>query len=90
MKFVVLSQLTDDGAETVKDKPQRIKEVNAELKNMGVEVLDQYAILGEYDFLNIVEAPDNKTLAKAMLQLAARGTIRTKSMPAIPIDEFIG
>lgn len=89
MKFVVLSRLTDEGAKTLKERPQRIKEVNQELEKMGVKVLEQYAVFGEYDFVNIVEASDNATVMKAMLELASRGTIRTVTMPALPVDELI-
>jgi len=56
---------------------------------MGVNVLEQYAVLGEYDFISIVEAENSKVLAKAMLELTSRGTVKTISMPAIPVDEFI-
>lgn len=84
-----MSTLTDEGWKTVKDKPERIKEVNQELENLGVKVLYQYATLGQYDFVNIVDAPDNKTIAKVSIELGSRGTIQIKSMPAIPINEFI-
>jgi len=87
--YILLSKLTDEGWKTVKDRPERIKEVNRELESMGVKVLQQYAALGEYDFVNIVEAADNKTIAKVSIELGSRGTIRLKTMPAIPIDEFI-
>lgn len=89
MRFVVLSRLTDEGAKTLKEKPQRIKEVNQELEKMGVKVVEQYAVFGEYDFVNIIEATDNATVMKAMIELASRGTIRTVTMPAIPVDELI-
>jgi uncharacterized protein with GYD domain len=88
-KYVVISTLTDEGAKTLKSKPSRVKEVNQELENMGVKVLEQYAVLGSFDFLNIVEAPDEVTIARAMVELASRGTIRTQTMPIIPIDEFL-
>jgi uncharacterized protein with GYD domain len=80
--------LTEDGAKTVRERPQRILEVNKELETMGVRVLEQYAVLGEYDFVSIVEAESNSVLAKAMLELVSRGTIRTISMPAIPVEDF--
>ena len=89
MKFVVLFRLTDEGAETIVDNPERIKEVNEELEKMGLKVLEQYAVFGEYDFVNIVEADDNATVMKAMVELSSRGTIRTVTMPAIHVDEFI-
>jgi len=84
-----MSTLTDEGWKTVKEKPERIKEVNREIEKYGVKVLYQYATLGPYDFVNIIEAPDNKTIARVSIELGARGTVQIKSMPAIPIDEFI-
>ena len=69
--FVVLSNLTDEGAKTLKQKPKRIREVNNELESMGVKILNQYVTLGEYDFVNIVEAPDNLTLTTALIELAS-------------------
>ena len=88
-QYILLSNLTDDGWETIKEKPERIREVNRELAAFGVKVISQYATLGEYDFVNIVEAPDNKTVAKVSVELGSRGTIQIKTMPAIPIGEFI-
>ena len=87
--FIMLSTLTDDGASTIVDEPGRIKAVNEELSAMGVKVLSQYAVLGPYDFVNVVEAPDNMTVAKASAKLSRRGSVRLLTMPAIPIDEFI-
>jgi len=87
--YILMSTLTDNGWKTVKDKPERIKEVNRELENYGVKVLHLYATLGPYDFVNIVDAPDNNRIAKISIELGSRGTIQIKSMPAIPIDEFI-
>lgn len=87
--YILLSNLTDEGWKTVRSRPERIKEVNKELEAFGVKVLKQYATLGAYDFVNIVEAPDNKTLAKVSIELGSRGTIQISTMPAIPIDEFI-
>ncbi|MCS7143735.1 MAG: GYD domain-containing protein [Archaeoglobaceae archaeon] len=89
MRYIVLSRLTDEGAKTLKEKPQRIKEVNQELEKMGVKVLEQYAVFGEFDFVNIIEASDNALVMKAMIELASRGTIRTVTLPAIPVDELI-
>lgn len=88
-QYILLSNLTDEGWKTVKAKPERIKEVNRELEAFGVRVIKQYAVLGPYDFMNIVEAPNNETIAKVSIELGARGTIKILSMAAIPIDEFI-
>jgi len=87
--YVILSRLTDEGAETLKEKPERVREVNQELERMGVKVIQQYVVFGEFDFVNIVEAKDNVTVMKAMVELASRGTIRTVTMPAVPVEEFL-
>ena len=88
--FIVLSKLTDEGSKTLKKKPERIKEVNKELEeNFNVKVLDQYVVLGEYDFVNIVEAPSMEDVLKAMVELTRRGTVRTQTMPAIKVDDLI-
>lgn len=87
--YILLSSLTDEGWKTVREKPERIREVNRELQAFGVRVISQYAVLGAYDFVNIVEAADNETIARVSIELGARGTIKIVSMAAIPIDEFI-
>ena len=87
--YILLSKLTDEGWKTVREKPERIKEVNKELEAMGVKVIHQYATLGQYDFANIVKASDNETIARISLEMGSRGTIQIMSVPAIPIDEFI-
>ena len=87
--FAVFSKLTDDGAKTILKNPERIKEVNREIEEKGVKVIAQYVILGDYDFLNIVEAPDETTLLRVLVDLNSRGTIRTSTYRLIPVDEFI-
>ena len=87
--FIMLSTLTDEGAETITENPDRIKEVNLEVESLGVKVLHQFATLGQYDFVSIVEAPDNETIARVSAELSSRGSIRLQTLPAIPIDTFI-
>lgn len=87
--YILLSTLTDEGWETVKTRPERIREVNREIEAFGAKVINQYAVLGPYDFVNIVEAPDNKTIARVSVELGSRGTVQIRSLPAIPIEEFI-
>jgi uncharacterized protein with GYD domain len=87
--YIMLSTLTPEGVQTVKNNPQRIKEVNREVEQIGAKVLAQWATLGQFDFVNVIEAPDDKTMAKVSLELGSRGTARYQSMAAIPIDEFI-
>jgi uncharacterized protein with GYD domain len=87
--FILLSSLTDEGAQTVKREPDRIRAVNQELDRMGVHVVSQWAVLGPYDFVNVVEAPDNVTIARVSALLAARGSVRIMTLPAIPVEEYI-
>ena len=87
--FILLSTLTVEGAQTIKEEPERIRVVNQELERMGVHVVSQWAVLGPYDFVNVVEAPDVLSVARISAALASRGTVRIMSLPAIPIDEFI-
>jgi uncharacterized protein with GYD domain len=88
-RYIIISNLTDEGAKTLKKNPGRVKEVNSELEDMGVKVLDQYAVLGNFDFLTIVEADDDTTVTKAVVEIASRGSIKTATYKAVPIDEFI-
>lgn len=88
-KYILLSTLTPEGQKTLKTKPERIKEVNKEIEAFGVKVVEQYAVLGPYDFVNIVEAPDNDSVFKMSVELGSRGTIKILSMPAVPIDHLI-
>jgi uncharacterized protein with GYD domain len=87
--YVMLSTLTDEGAKTIKQNPGRIKEVNKEIEALGVKVVAQYAVLGPYDFVNIVEAPDNETVTRVSAELASRGSVKIQTLAAIPIDDFI-
>ena len=87
--YIMLTTLTPEGVQTVKNNPQRIREVNHELEQLGGEVKAQWATLGTYDFVNVVEAPDEATMARISLELGSRGTARYESMVAIPIDDFI-
>jgi uncharacterized protein with GYD domain len=87
--YLMLTNLTDEGRKTVKEKPERIKEVNKEVEKMGVKILSQYALLGGYDFMNIIEGPDNQTVAKGAVELGARGTLQTTTLAALSIDDFI-
>ncbi len=87
--YILLSRLTPDGRKTLRERPYRIREVDEELERMGVRVLEQYATLGQYDFVNIVEAPDNETIGEVSVDLCSRGTLDLITMPAIDVDKFI-
>jgi len=87
--YVMLTTLTDEGRKTIRESPSRIKEVNKEVEAMGAKILTQYVLLGPYDFVNIMEAPDNRTMSRIALELGARGTLQTVTMAALTLDEFI-
>src|SRR5919107_1718590 len=87
--FVMLSTLTPEGVQTLKSNPQRIREVNKEIEQLGATVTAQWAVLGRYDFVNIVEAPDEKTIARVSMELGSRGTAHYETLSAIPVDDFI-
>ncbi len=88
--YVMLTTLTDEGRRTIKENPKRLKEVNKEVEAMGVKIVAQYALLGPYDFINILEAPDNKTVSRVAIELGSRGTLQTMTMAAMTIDELTG
>ena len=86
--FVMLTNLTPEGVQTLKSNPNRVKEVNKEVEQLGVTVKEQWATLGQYDFITIIEAPDEKTMAKVSVELGSRGTMKSQSLAAIPIEEL--
>ena len=87
--YVILSTLTDEGRKTIKEKPKRILEVNKELEKMGIKVKEQYAVLGPYDFVSIIEAKDNETVMKMSVELGARGSVHLLSLAAIPVAQMV-
>ena len=88
--YVMLSTLTDEGRKTLNSNPKRLQEVNKEVESMGVKILAQYALLGPYDFINILEAPDNKAISRIAIELGSRGTLQTMTMAAMPVDDLSG
>jgi uncharacterized protein with GYD domain len=87
--YVLLSTLSPEGVQTIKNNPQRIREVNKEIEQLGATVKAQWAVLGRFDFVNVVEAPDEATMARVSMELGSRGTARYESLTAIPVDDFI-
>ena len=87
--YLMLTKLTDQGRKTMLSNPSRIKEVNDEVKGMGAQILAQYYLLGSYDFVNILSAPDDWTIARVAMELGSRGTLETTTMPAFGIDDLV-
>ena len=86
--YIMLTRLTSDGVKTVKDNPSRVQEVNKEVEQLGIKVINQWATLGEYDFVTVVEAPDEKAMAKLSVEMGSRGTVMNETMTAIDAEEF--
>jgi uncharacterized protein with GYD domain len=87
--YILLSTLTQQGVQTLKSNPERLRQVNQDVEELGARVLHQWATLGEFDFVNVVEAPDLATIAKVSIALAARGSTRIETLPALEIEEFL-
>jgi uncharacterized protein with GYD domain len=87
--YLILSTLTDEGRKTIKEKPERIIEVNKEIEAMGIKVHKQYALLGQFDFANIVEAPNNETIMKMSVEIGSRGSVQLVTLPALAIEDFV-
>jgi uncharacterized protein with GYD domain len=85
----MLSTLGPGGWATLRENPDRLREVSSEVESMGLKVVAQYALMGQWDFLSIIEAPDEAAMAKAAVSLAARGTMRTTTLQALPIEMLI-
>ena len=87
--FILLSTLTQQGVQTLKSNPERLRQVNQDVEELGARVLHQWAVLGEFDFVNVVEAPDIATMAKVSVALSARGSTKVETLPALEIEEFL-
>ncbi len=85
----MLTKLTTWGRKSIKERPERIKEVNKEVEAMGVRIIGQYAVLGPYDFVNILDAPDEAAISRVAIELGSRGTLETMTMSAITLNEFV-
>ncbi len=87
--FILLSTLTQQGVQTLKSNPERLRQVNKDVEELGCKVLHQWATLGEFDFVNVVEAPDIATVAKVSVALGARGSTKIETLPALEIEDFL-
>ena len=86
--YVMLTNLTPEGVQTLKNNPTRVQEVNKEVEQLGVTVKEQWATLGQYDFITIVEAPDDQTMAKVSVELGSRGTMSSQTLAAMPSEDL--
>jgi uncharacterized protein with GYD domain len=86
--YVMLTNLTSDGVQTLKNNPNRVQEVNKEVEQLGAKVLDQWATLGQFDFVTVVDAPDTETMAKVSVELGSRGTMTSQTLAALPAGDL--
>jgi uncharacterized protein with GYD domain len=87
--YILLSRLSQQGVQTIQSNPARLKEVNSDVEELGAKVIHQWATLGQFDFVIVVEAPDSETIAKVSVALGARGSTRIETLPALTIDDFV-
>ena len=88
--YIILSNLSDQGLQTLQANPDRLREVNKDVEELGARVLHQWFLLGPYDFVNVIEAPDATTVARVAIALGARGSTRMQSFEAIDVDRLLG
>jgi uncharacterized protein with GYD domain len=88
--YILLTTLTAEGLQTLRSNPNRLREVNRDVEELGATVLHQWAVLGPFDFVNVVEAPDDATIAKVSIALGARGSAKIQSLAALSVDELLG
>jgi uncharacterized protein with GYD domain len=87
--YLMLSQLTEKGRQTLNSNPARLREVNRDVEELGARVLHQWASLGTYDFVNVLEAPDDLTMAKLSVKLGARGSVKFETLPLLGVEQFL-
>jgi uncharacterized protein with GYD domain len=87
--YIMFSTLTDEGRKTIRNNPERIEEVNREIENMGAVVIAQYAVLGQFDFISLLDAPNNEAIARISIELGSRGTVQIMTLPAVTVPEFV-
>lgn len=87
--YILLGTLTEEGAENLRTNPDWIQELNRDLEVMGVKMISQYAVLGPYDIVSLIEAPDNKTIVRVSTELTLRGSLKVTTLPAMPIEEYL-
>jgi uncharacterized protein with GYD domain len=88
--YIMLTTLTDQGLQTLRSNPQRLRAVNRDVEALGAKVLHQWACLGPFDFVNVIEAPDAATVSRISVELGARGSAKLQSYELLSIDDLLG
>ncbi len=87
--YILMTTLTPQGVQTLRSNPSRLREVNRDVEELGAKVVHQWATLGRFDFLNVIDAPDEATVAKVSIALGARGSAKMETVVAMPVDDFL-
>jgi uncharacterized protein with GYD domain len=87
--YLMLTTLTEKGTQTLNSNPGRLREVNADVEELGATILHQWACLGEYDFVSIVEVADDIAMARLSVKLAARGSVKFETLPLLSVDAVL-
>jgi uncharacterized protein with GYD domain len=88
-KYLMLSTLSDQGLQTLRANPDRLREVNKDVEELGAKVIHQWFLLGPHDFVNIIEADGASVIAKVSIALGARGSVHTQSYEMLEVDDLI-
>ena len=86
--YVMLTNLTAEGIKTLKNNPGRVSEVNHEVEALGARVVAQYTTLGQFDFITVIEAPSEETMAKVPIEMGSRGTMTSQTLPALSAERL--
>lgn len=87
--FIMLSKLTAEGRKTMMKNPGRIWEVNKEVEEMGAKIISQYALLGGFDFITVLDAPNNEVIARVTSNLGSRGTLEPTTFAALTVENLV-
>ncbi len=88
-KYLMLTTLTAKGVQTLQANPDRLREVNRDVEELGATVLHQWSMIGAYDFVNVVEAPDAAAVARVSVALGARGSAKLQTFELVEIDDLL-
>jgi len=87
-KFVVLFRFTEQGIRNIKESPDRVEAAKSTFRDAGAEVKEFYMVMGRYDTVFVVDAPDDESVARACLAEASKGNVSTETLRAFDEEEY--
>jgi uncharacterized protein with GYD domain len=88
--YIILMNWTDQGVKSFRDSVDRSEAAEVALSPAGITFKDVYWTVGAHDLIATLEAPDEETVAAALLTLAAQGNLRTTTLRAFTASEMRG